>query len=283
MTNFYEMLSVSVAVGGLVRWGWPLLVEWLRRTDGGAARSLREEMTAAGMDPAPLPAYLLVWRGLAGGLLVVGWFVLGMPLPAAALASIAYHAGPWWVRVRVAAYRRRINEQAAGAARVIAGHLRAALPLGKAVAVVARDAPAPLGDHLRRTALRLAVGTDARVAFAALKAGCRVEAVVALAVAQRVADEKGGKLADVLDRIGDTAEAVAGVERKREALTAGHRLSIALLAAFPAVFLGYTAVIDPRMATTIFDTAAGQATLAVVALVVYASLRWAAAILGRAG
>jgi tight adherence protein B len=274
---------VSLAAGGLVGSAWGPAVGRVRAVETKTARALRGEMTAAGMDPARLPDHLLAWRGLAAGILAGGWWGLGMPPVAGVLAGIALLSGPWWVRLRIAAYRRRVTEQVAGVARSLAGQVRAGLPLHEAVGVVARDTPAPLGDHLRRTALMVDQGVDVGVALAALKAGCRVDGVIALAVALRVAEERGGRLADVLDRIAHTAEEVARVERKREADTAAGRLMVTLLGAFPALFLGLVALLEPGLAEAVFTTTFGQAVLAGVAAIVYLSVRWAARILGRVG
>lgn len=275
--------AVSLASGGLVMAAWSPAVHRLRAVDGKAARALRDETVAAGMDPARVPDYLLAWRGLAVGILVVGWWVLHMPPVAVVLAGIAYTCGPWWVRLRIAAYRRRVNEQVAGAARSLAGQVRVGLPLNEAVGAVARDTPAPFGDHLRRTALMVAQGVDVGVALAALKAGCRVDGVTALAIALQVAEQRGGRLADVLDRIALTAEEITRVEGKREADTAAGRLMVTVLGLFPLVFLGLVAFLDPALAESLFTTTFGQIMLAGVAVVVYVSVRWAARILGRVG
>lgn len=274
---------VSVAAGGLAALGWNPLVGRLKSADGKTARALREEMIAGGMDPAPLGGYLLAFRALAICILVVFWWVLRMPPVAVVLAAIAYTSGPWWVRLRIGAYRRRVNEQVAGAARSLGGQVRVGLPLNEAVGVVARDTPSPLGDHLRRTALMVEQGVDVRIALAALKAGCRVDGVTALTVSLQVAEERGGRLADVLDRIAHTAEEVARVERKREADTAAGRLMVTVLGIFPLVFLGVVALLEPKLADSLFSTTFGQVMLAGVAVVVYVSVRWAARILGRVG
>jgi Flp pilus assembly protein TadB len=140
-----------------------------------------------------------------------------------------------------------VNEQVGGAARNLAGQVRVGLPLHEAVAEVARDTPAPFGGHLRRTALMMAQGIDLGIALGAMRDRCRVDAVTALAIALQVAEERGGRLADVLDRIAHTAEEITRVERKREADTASGRLMVTLLAVFPVAFLGFVALLDPAI------------------------------------
>jgi tight adherence protein B len=276
------LFLASLAVGGLVGCSWCAAVESLSGTERGAARKLRDEMIATGMNPAPLAGYLLGWRLFAAGLLVGIWAVFDLPPVAVAAAAIAYHAAPWWVRRRIAVYRRRVSDQVAGVARNLAGQARAGLALSTAFADVARDAPAPLGDHLRRTARDLKHGCGTRQALTALKTRVQVEAVCALAVAIQVADERGGGLADVLDRLALAADEDARVERKREADTASGRLMIATMAVIPVVFLGLVHTFEPRLLKAVTAGWQGQSLLAGALLVVYASLRWGWSILARA-
>jgi tight adherence protein B len=281
VTDGWVLAGSSAAVGGVVALGWGPLVASMRGGDDGTARALRDEMRAAGMDPAVLPGYLLAWRGAALGLVAVLWGGLGMAPVGVVLAGITYQAAPWWVRGRIRAYRRRVNEQVAGVARNLGGQVRVGLPLNDALAVVAADTATPLGTHLRQTALQIAQGEGVRVALADLKARVRVEAVTSMTVALQVVDERGGPLADVLDRIAFTAEELARVERKREADTAAGRLMIGVMAAFPGGFLAFVAVLDPALVARMFDTTLGHYVLAVVALLVYASVRWGSRILSR--
>lgn len=271
----------SVAAGALVACSWWPALDHLRNTDRGVAGTLRGEVVASGMDPAPLAGQLLAWRGFAAGLFLVCWALLDMPPVAVVLTGLAYVAAPWWVRSRVAAYRRRVNEQVAAVARNLAGRIRVGLSLGEALAATSRDAPSPFGDHLRRTARDVEHGLGVREALGALKARVRVESVAAMAVALQVYEQRGGKLVDLLDRIAHAADEIARVERKRDTDTAAGRMMIALMAGFPVVFLALLYSLDPAMLGVLTRTETGQWVLAAVALTVYASVRWGSRILAR--
>src|SRR5262245_54887529 len=118
------LLVGSAATGGAAAVIWGPVADRVKAFDRGIGRTLRAEMVAAGMDSSRLPVYLLAWRGLAVGVLSVVWGGLGMPPVAVVLAAITYQAAPWWVRNRIAAYRRRVNEQVAGVARNLCGQVR---------------------------------------------------------------------------------------------------------------------------------------------------------------
>ncbi len=281
MSDFAILAVSSVALGVVCALCWGPLVASTQGTGGGVARDLREEMLGAGMNPAVLPVYLLAWRGLALGVLVFGWGVMSAPPLAVVLAAIAYQSGPWWVRCRIGVYRRRINEQVAGVARNLGGQVRVGLPLNEALAVVSADTASPLGDHLRQTALQIAQGEGVRPALADLKQRVRVDAVTTMAVALQVAEERGGRLADVLDGIAHTAEELNRVERKRQTDTAAGRLMITVMAVFPFGFLGFLLVLDPDLLNGMFRTRGGQWVLSAVAVLVYLSVRWGSRILSK--
>lgn len=281
MYDLTLLIAASAALGAAAALGYGPVVRRIQRLDRGIARTLRDEMTAAGMDITRLPVYLLVWRGLAVGTLVFVGGVLKLVPVGVMLSIIAFNAAPWWVRLRIAAYRRRVNEQVSGAARSLAGQVRVGLPLNEALGAVSVESPAPLGDHLRRTARQMAQGDDVRSALGALRDRVKVEAVSALTIALQVAEERGGRLADVLDRIAQCAEEISRIERKRETDTAAGRLMVVLMAVFPAAFLGFVYFLDPALADNMFNTLPGQCVLGVVIGIVYASTRWAGRILSK--
>jgi tight adherence protein B len=128
-------------------------------------------------------------------------------------------------------------------------------------------------------ARHIAQGSSTREALAALRERVGVDTVVLMTVALRVADEQGGRLGLVLDRIAHTADELNRIHRKRDADTASGRLMVTLMAVFPAAFLGLVYALDPAMVATAFGTLVGQLVLATAAAIVYASVRWASRIL----
>lgn len=278
---FVFQVAGSAASGALVAYGWQPMVDWLRRTDWGGASALRKEMTEAGMNTAILPIYLIAWRGAAIAALVCFCTVLPMVPVAIALSAVIYHAFPWWIRGRIEVFRRVINGQVVGVARNLAGQVRVGLPLHEAFVEVSRVTTGPLSSHLRATSSSIKSGLEMSTALAALKSRVRVESVITMAVALHVANEFGGKLADVLDRIALSAEEVARLDRKRLTDTASGRLMIRVMAMFPIGFLVFVSILHPGVVAPMLKSTLGHLALATAVLMVYGAVRWASWILAR--
>jgi tight adherence protein B len=102
-----------------------------------------------------------------------------------------------------------------------------------------------------------------------------------LVVALLIAEERGGRLADVLERIGHSLQEQQRVERKRESDTAAGRLLVNILSSFPAVFLGLFYLLDPEGTSLVFSSLAGQIVLCIVGAIAVGSLLWGRQILAR--
>src|SRR5262249_10143639 len=124
-------------------------------------------------------------------------------------------------------------------------------------------------------------GRGLRDVLVEMKDRLQMEGVTLLVLALVTAAEKGGKLADVLERAAHSLEELLRVQRKRDSDTASGRLVILVLAAFPAGFLGLFSLLDSRSTAAVFQLLAGQILLLVVGVMVYGSIRWAQRILAR--
>jgi tight adherence protein B len=204
-----------------------------------------------------------------------------MPPVALFLAFVVHKAGPLLVEFWAANRRKKITEQTATAARGLAAQVRVGVTLGEALAAVARETPDPFGRVLKRVTAQLEQGQDVREVLATLKKTVRVDAVALMSAALLVAAEKGGKLAEVLNRISGSLDELARVTRKRDVDTAAGRLMVLLMSLFPVGFIVMLCVMDPDMNRNLFNHILGQVVLAVVGLLVYASVRWASRILAK--
>ncbi len=73
------------------------------------------------------------------------------------------------------------------------------------------------------------------------------------------------------------------MQRKRQTDTSAGRLMVAIMGVFPAGFLGFLYFLQPDLVRPMLETDTGQILLAVVAVVVYGSMRWSSKILARVG
>jgi tight adherence protein B len=273
------MLLSSVLIGvatGLAVVGSADVVDWL---NGKYLVDLGERMERLGMDARPLRGWLrLRWLAAIGVFVVVGVWMRMLPVGILA-GGVTYYLSGQWLEGRLVKRRAQLRDQLVGATRNLAAQVRAGLPLSEGFAAVSGDTPDPLGELLRRAVNQSEQGRALKAILLDMKERLRIESFSLLVVAVLIAEERGGRLADVLERIGHSLQEQQRIERKREADTAAGRLLVNILASFPALFLGLFYLLDPQGTGLIFSTLAGQFVLCAVAAISIGSLLWGRRIL----
>lgn len=268
---------IGVAVGlGVI--GSADLVDWI---NGKYLADLGERMDRLDMDSRPLRGWLRFrWLATIGVFVLVGLWMRMVPVGILA-AGLTYYLLGQWLEGRLVKRRQQLRDQLVGATRALAAQVRAGLPLTEALASISVDTPEPLGGLLRRAVNQSEQGRALKAILLDMKERLRIESFSLLVVAVLIAEERGGKLADVLERIGHSLQEQQRVERKRESDTAAGRLLVNILAAFPAVFLGLFYILDPEGTSLVFSTLVGQLVLCVVGAIAVGSLIWGRQILSR--
>jgi tight adherence protein B len=189
---------------------------------------------ADGREPSSAERRRLAVVG-AATLLGAGWLI-GGPVAGGALAT----AGPWVVRRRVLARRRRwradVARAAPAAARALADALAGGSAVRGAVAVAARDGgvPGAGGAELRAAARALALGDRTDDVLERLRrraADPAWDAIVAAVLLQR---DAGGDLARLLRTIAGRLEEGARAEADARSATAQARFTAWLVTLLPA-------------------------------------------------
>jgi tight adherence protein B len=253
-------------------------VDWL---NGRYLADLGERMDRLGMDSRSLRGWLRArWLLAIGAFLVISvWLHM---VPAGIVASVlTYYLVGQWLEGRLGTRRCQLRDQLVGATRGLAAQVRAGLPLTEGLAEISGDTPEPLGRLLRRAVNQSEQGRALKAVLLDMKERLQLESFSLLVVALLIAEERGGKLGDVLERIGHSLQEQQRIERKRESATAAGRLLVNILASFPALFLGLFYLLDPKGTGLIFSTLAGQIVLCVVAMIAVGSLLWGRRILER--
>lgn len=280
-TGLLLMLLSSALIGvatGLAVVGSADAVDWL---NGKYLIDLDERMDKLGMDTRSLRGWLRFrWLLSVGVLLVLSvWMHM---IPVGILAGVlTYYLTGQWLEGRLVKWRRQLRDQLVGATRALAAQVRAGLPLTEGLAQISGDTPEPLGGLLRRAVNQSEQGMALKGILLGMKERLCLESFSLFVVALLIAEERGGRLADVLERIGHSLQEQQRIERKRESDTAAGRLLVNILAAFPAFFLGLFYLLDPDTTGLIFSTLLGQLVLCVVAAISVGSLLWGRQILSR--
>jgi tight adherence protein B len=251
-------------------------VDWL---NGRYLADLGERMDRLGLDSRSVRDWLRARWVLSVG----AFFVLGVGLhmvPVGIVAGVVtYYLVGQWLEGRLVTRRCQLRDQLVGATRGLAAQVRAGLPLTEGLAEISGDTPEPLGGLLRRAVNQSEQGRALKAVLLDMKERLRLESFSLLVVALLIAEERGGKLGDVLERIGHSLQEQQRIERKREGDTAAGRLLVNILASFPAIFLGLFYLLDPEGTGLVFSTLVGQIVLSVVAVIAVASLLWGRRIL----
>lgn len=249
--------------------------------NGRYLADLGERMDRVGMASRSLRGWLRFrWLCAISAFLVIGLWLHMIPVGILA-AGLTYYLMGQWLEGRLRKRRQQLRDQLVGATRNLAAQVRAGLPLTEALAAVSSDMPDPLGALLRRAVNQSEQGRALKAILLEMKERFRIESFSLLVVAVLIAEDRGGKLADVLDRIGHSLQEQQRVERKCESDTAAGRLLVNLLAAFPAGFLGLFYLLDPEGISLVFSTLAGQIVLCVVGVIAVGSLLWGRRIMAR--
>ena len=251
-------------------------VDWL---NGRYLADLGERMDRLGMDSRSVRDWLRArWLLSVGAFLVLG---VGLHMvPVGIVASVVtYYLVGQWLEGRLVTRRCQLRDQLVGATRGLAAQVRAGLPLTEGLAEISGDTPEPLGGLLRRAVNQSEQGRALKAVLLDMKERLRLESFSLLVVALLIAEERGGKLGDVLERIGHSLQEQQRIERKREGDTAAGRLLVNILASFPAIFLGLFYLLDPEGTGLVFSTLVGQIVLSVVAVIAVGSLLWGRRIL----
>jgi tight adherence protein B len=154
---------------------------------------------------------------------------------------------PLFVLLRNRAKRRaKFASQLPDAIEVIVRSLKAGHPLTTAIAMVARDLPAPIGDEFAACAQEMTYGQDLQAAVRGMadRVGAPEASVLASAVA--IQQRSGGNLGEVLTRLSKLLRDRAKLQAKAKALSSEGRYSGMFLSAMPFVMFGVVTVFNPN-------------------------------------
>ncbi len=256
----------------------PLVLEWTDRLDNHLRTGLEERMIAFGQETGHLTDWLRTWRVTTLAALIVP-SLFGMIPVGIFLAFVINRSFPGWLWGRVKRHQKLLESQIPAATRQLAGQLRAGTSMPEAIEEVGMRLPDPLRWHFQKVRQRMAQGAEIRLALEDMRGSLKMESMSLLVTVLKVALERGGPLAEVLERITRSLQELERVRRKREADTAAGKMMITVLGCFPVGFLLMMSMFNKDIGKTVFLTTPGQVLLLVTALITYFSLAWAARII----
>ncbi len=201
---------------------------------------------------------IIQWSaGMAAGGMVAGIVLERPPLAViGALAGLAVM--PLRLYFRREERLRKCDQQFPQALRLVTLSLRAGQALPSALALAAREGPAPIRDELKLTVDENALGVDMGTVLDHLAQRLyRCEAARTLCVAVRVLEQTGGNLITVVDNIIESAQARTQYEAKMRAMTSQGRMSAWIVGSIPPAFFLLVGILDSNYWKTLFTDPAG--------------------------
>lgn len=238
------------------------LAAWL---EGRAARVIAQlprltafgsmvEETGVGVGASEVVAAGVV----VGGATAIAMAALGLPVGMALVLGAVAACAPAAV-VAVIASRRRtaFATELPDVLVLLAGTLRAGVPLTAALEAAAREAGGPVAPELRRVAGETALGRPLPEALAAVAQRMRSEEVAWVGMAVEIHQDAGGNLAEILDTVARTVVEGQRLRREVSALTAEGRISAIVLGILPIGLAGVIAVVNPGYLSSLLETRVG--------------------------
>lgn len=237
----------------------PLLDRILRNVE--IARDLQSTISQSGVSVTA--ATLMLIMLVCGELALVISLLLGNPI-VSAVSFLVFGSLPFlYILHRRAQRMRRFSEQFPDAIDMMTSALRAGHALGRAMQLVAMEAPEPIKTEFRKTFEEQNLGLPAREAL--LNLAARVDNVdlrlfVAAVIIQR---ESGGNLAEILTKISGTIRARFALLGQIRVYTAQARFTAWVLGVLPLAIAGIIYLVSPEYIKFLVQDPAGKALLGI--------------------
>lgn len=240
---------------------WAALLERI-----GQVERLRRLIAQAGVPWTVGRTTLIMLFGAAS----VGLFLANtglLPLWARWLATLAAAATPL-LYLRMARARRfaLFAEQFPEALDSLSRALRAGYPLAQAVDLLAMEHPEPLASEMRRTRDEWKLGIPWDQALDNLAARVPLPEVALFCAAVKMQNRFGGRLNDVLGRLGETMREHAALEGEVRSVSAHSRLTGTILTVIPLAIAVLLFWVNPEQMAILLKRGEGRAMLAGAAL-----------------
>jgi tight adherence protein B len=211
---------------------------WLAAAAAGAALAVwRGRSPERRLTPAAPPeerSRRLVINLVTAALALLAGSAARIPMPAVAVAgAVAFGGWRWWGNRERARERDRCAAAVVEITFALAGELRAGrTPVQAINAAVAMAGP--LADRLRMVQAAVAAGGSAADELESAATLPGAERMRYVAAAWRVTEGAGGRIARVLEKLGEAMDGDEQLRRELDAALAGPRATMGLLTVLPA-------------------------------------------------
>lgn len=205
------------------------------------------------------PSQLIVMMGVLAVVAFVG-LTIGTSTGLAIRVAISLVMGVGgvyvWINNKSKKRLSMIEEQLPDAVELMVRSLRVGHPFSSALAIVAKEAPDPLGSEMGIISDEAAYGRDVGEALKAMAERLDMQDMRFLAVAVTIQQTSGGNLAEILDGLAKVIRSRFKLFRRVRAITAEAKWSGMFLSVFPLGALVAISVIQPDYYADVKETSA---------------------------
>lgn len=214
----------------------------------------------------------LTWEmhhfAIFSGIMGVIFFVIGLLVGGNLLIGVAFaFAGTfgfprWYVGAK---RKRRLNaflEELPNGVDIIVRGVKAGLPLGDCIKVVAREAREPVATEFRKITETQVMGISLADAVAKLPERVPVAEANFFAIVVAIQQKAGGGLAEALTNLSNVLRGRKAMKRKIKALSAEAKSSAAIIGALPFAVGSIMYFIAPDYISLLFTTTSGNIIIA---------------------
>ena len=166
-------------------------------------------------------------------LVLVVTLIMGMKFWSFLIAAPFLLIPRLYVKIKRAAYYRKFDDQLADALMLMSNSLRAGFSFLQAMEMVAREAPAPIGDEFARVTQEIGVGVPIGEALNGMSARIKSMDLALVVTAVVIQREVGGALAQLLELIAAVIRERQTIKGEIRTLTSQGRLTGYILGMMP--------------------------------------------------
>jgi tight adherence protein B len=244
---------VAIAVAAWIV-GGQLVLWWRRRTAKYAAWLVEESSRLR--TPMTTTVAERVIAGAIFGPAVLG-YALGGFVPALALGAAGAWAPTWWIRYRLAARHREMDNQLVDALILMANGMKSGLSLFQVIELAADEIRPPLGDELSQMMNELRLGRLIDDALRELAGRLELPDLEIAVHSILTLRETGGNLSDTFMTVASTIAERKKVEGRIQTLTAQGLYQGIAVCAMPFIFAALFYFMDPEYMRPMFTTVLG--------------------------
>ena len=204
---------------------------------------------------------------------IVGVYFLGSIVFGAFMAIVVYLI-PSVLLARIVKKRKeRLEEQTGDVMMALSSSIKSGMTLEESIEEVATSMRPPVAQEFALIKERIDAGQTVAAALQAADQRLQAPRLGLIFQSIIVSQERGGRLASLMDRLSVAMREIQRVEERIETETSGLRLSARIMVCLPVVICGLLYLAEPGQVTMLFTTPVGNVILVIAIAMNIAAFR----------